>query len=92
MSEVEERFFKEFKIRPIEIGNIFKVYPKIEGDILLQLICAYNKLQPCVDYLIYPYDYENIKEDVLKTLLNEDTYIDREKLEIEVSYIFGGFV
>ena len=44
MSEVEERFFKEFKIRPIEIGNIFKVYPKIEGDILLQLICAYNKL------------------------------------------------
>ena len=92
MNELEERFFKEFKIKYRECGSAFKCYPKIEGDILLQLICAYNKLQPCADYLIYPYDYKNIKEEVLKTLLNEDTYIDREKLEIEVGYIFGEVV
>lgn len=63
MSEIEEKFYKCFGI------------VKITNNILLQLICIYMGL-PEIDVFLEPPTFEELKEDVLLTLINNaDTLI-----------------
>lgn len=82
-TELEEQFFKVFGIEPIvysvwdsketQIKNFesFTVYPEITDRRLLQLLCIYNDMQGCVETCITPCKYEDTKEMILSTLVNE---------------------
>lgn len=64
---------------------IERKYPEITDRKLLQLLCIYNDMQGCVEYCLTPCKYEDVKEMILSTLVNEklamidcekDTYMD----------------
>lgn len=50
-------------------------YPQIIDRKLLQLLCIYNDMQVCIDSCITPCKYEDTKEMILQTLINEKTNI-----------------
>lgn len=47
------------------------LYPEITDRKLLQLLCIYNDMQGCVETCITPCKYEDAKEMILSTLVNE---------------------
>lgn len=50
-------------------------YPEITDRKLLHLLCIYNDMQGCIDLCITPCKYEDTKEMILQTLINEKTSI-----------------
>lgn len=74
---IEQQFFKTFGIEPkeLEYPDNFEYYPEITDRKLLQLLCIYNDMQDCVDFCITPCKYEDVKEMILQTLIDEKTNI-----------------
>ena len=72
------------------------IYPKITVEKLLKLICIYNEFQNDTDSLFIPFQYKNIKNNLLEILIEEirqDTknkYFsnDVEKLKQQVQQLF----
>ena len=75
--------FKNFALsraKGYKIAEIVKFYPEITDRKLLQLLCIYNDMQGCVELCITPCKYEDVKENILSTLINEKfAMIDCEK-------------
>lgn len=51
------------------------LYPEITDRKLLQLLCIYNDMQGQIELCIIPSEYEDAKEMILQTLVNEKTNI-----------------
>lgn len=106
-TELEQEFFKAFGIKQkCKRGKIVcagrasnkcptcqnNIYPEITDLKLLQLLCIYNDMQGCVEYCLTPCKYEDVKEMILSTLVNEklamidcgkDTYMDDMTKQIQ---------
>lgn len=89
-TELEQEFFKVFGIEKnnnncpmLDKNNCILVpsecnyyqYPEITDRKLLQLLCICNDMQDCIDLCITPCKYEDAKEMILQTLINEKTSI-----------------
>ena len=99
---IEQQFFKTFGIEMQHFVNVnnnqfIDAYPKITAEILLQLLCIYNDMQGCVELCIAPCSYEDTKDMILNTLINEKlnindyeegTYMDVMTKRIRA--LFGG--
>lgn len=93
-NEIDKQFFDTFGIGPRLVisledwerckdlpraEELFKHYPQITDHILLELICIHNT------YLgdnLYSLDYESLKKEVLKDLINE-----QELRELKKDYV-----
>ena len=79
-TELEQEFFNVFGIArqhllKINTNQIIDVYPEITDRKLLQLLCIYNDMQGQVELCLVPCEYEDTKEMILQTLVNEKTKI-----------------
>ena len=81
-TEIEEQFFKVFGIEPYKLFSARQginpdavIYPEITDRKLLQLLCIYNNMQGYPEFTIIPCKYEDTKEMILQTLIDEKTGI-----------------
>ena len=85
-NEIEKQFFQCFgieqktnKVYGVQSNYHIDEYPQITDRILLELICIHNT------YLganLYSLDYESLKKEILKDLINE-----QESRELKKDYV-----
>lgn len=72
------------------------IYPEITAEKLLEIICMYNCFQNDANSFLIPFDYKDIKNNVLEYLMEEikDKYKNRyfsndvEKLKHQIQQLF----
>lgn len=77
-------------------AQVYHVYPQITDHILLELICLYNYFQNDTSSYFIPFDYKNIKNNILTILVKEindkdkNRYFDNDvyKLKQQVHTLF----
>lgn len=62
-------------------NNLQKIYPQITDRILLELICIHNTYPRT---RLYSLDYESLKKEILKDLINE-----QESIELKTYCVFN---
>lgn len=80
-TELEQEFYKVFEIYPAtvqEYGATYfwdtieidgKRYTPIDDRKLLEMICIWNYIMPCIDDCIIPIDYLGLKSVVLNKII-----------------------
>ena len=93
-TDIERQFFETFGIKPKldnrkckcgckDCKNCFKAkyfYPEITDSHYLKMICLIAEKLSC--FTNYDIDYKNIKEYILKEMILEKDYFDKQQVQV----------
>lgn len=77
--------------RYCKVIKVNKIYPEITAEKLLEMICIWNYIIPCIDDCIVPIDYLELKSVVLDTMIrySEIRYeFDINALKCQIQQLF----
>lgn len=79
------------KSRRLYVANVSKIYPDITAEKLLEMVCIWNYIMPCIDDCIIPIDYLGLKSVVLDKIIrySEIEYeFDVDALKYQIQQLF----
>lgn len=86
--------FKNFALsraKGYKLVKVVKIYPEITDRRLLEMICIWNYIMPCIDDCIIPIDYLGLKSIVLDKMIrySEIEYeFDVDALKYQIQQLF----